>query len=96
MTQEEWGPWIEHDGRGCPADVCPGVYIAVVIRFASGREERSEGRIKNVPYSLWEKSLVCWTGGTEDYAPIIRYRIRRPRGLILLQRITERPDRERI
>lgn len=25
--EEDWGPWIEHDGKGCP---CAGMHVEVV------------------------------------------------------------------
>lgn len=68
---EEWGPWIEHDGKGCP---CVGMYaerihdrgdvvIGVVLR--GGRS--------------WE-----WAPG---FTRVIRYRIRKPRGLTILENL---------
>lgn len=97
MTQEEWGPWIEHDGRGMPDEV-RGMYIAITGKTLEGDERTSEGFS---PLEVPQCALICWEGGgwlsEVHYAiPIIRYRIRKPCGLTILQRIAEQPDREMI
>ncbi|MBU3262081.1 hypothetical protein KPG71_18830 [Roseovarius sp. PS-C2] len=85
MTQDEWGPWIEHVGRGCPVPVGEYVCIECCVgyKFPSGTR-RYEFRVN-------EKAL-SW----RHWGKILRYRIRKPRGLTILQRIAEQPERERI
>jgi hypothetical protein len=66
---EEWGPWIDHDGRGCP---CVGEYaerihstgyvVIGIIRFGG---------------HSWH-----WRAG---YTRVIRYRIRKPKGMVILE-----------
>lgn len=97
MTQEEWGPWIEHDGMGMP-DQVRGMYIAIIGKTLEGEERTSEGL---VPLEVPCHARICWQGGgwfsEVHYAiPIIRYRIRKPRGLTILQRIAEQPQKERV
>ncbi len=97
MTQEEWGPWIEHDGRGVPPHLI-GRWIEIECRNALGRPWVSEG-VLTLPLSKF--TVMCWSGGgwmtaRDHCAPVIRYRIRKPRGLTILQRIAEQPERERI
>ena len=68
MTNIEWGPWAEHDGKGCPVPAgthvlteiwCPGGVITKKA-VASGDDDSS-----------WSWDAGWW--------PIIRYRIGKPR-----------------
>lgn len=70
MMEGEWGPWIDHDGRGCP--VPDGVLVMVCgYSTASLYEE----------YTLPAKS--SWLGWDWSNGPrITRYRIRKPRALL--------------
>lgn len=78
---EEWGPWIEHDGRGCP---CLGMYVR--IEWPDG--EFLDGIAgSNGGYS-WDWSNSDWAD------PVIRYRIRKPRGLEALQKIAREVERQ--
>lgn len=88
ITEPEWGPWIEHDGKGCP---CVGQYVYVI--YADDNDE----------YGI-AFGGGSWTyGDVDDYdtwldgcEPIIRYRIRKPRAMKLLQSIVENPPKQRI
>ena len=79
---DEWGPWIEHDGKGCP---CVGMYVHriydVIARDAQDGCFKNEkiGRVTNQRSRSW-----IWTVG---YARVIRYRIRKPRGLTILENL---------
>ena len=96
---DEWGPWIEHDGRGCP---CVGAWAQRVIstggvgKFAeSGGQERViEGIVKDGPLSAWDWSNYLKINARGRLvAKIIRYRIRKPRGLTILESLLENlPD----
>ena len=85
MTQEQWGPWIEHDGRGCP---CVGMTVEVDHYH---------------PFWGLQRGLFIervhgdhgWSG-RHDESNVIRYRIQKPRGLTILQRIAEQPKKERV
>jgi hypothetical protein len=95
---EEWGPWIEHDGKGCP---CRGEYVqatdrgGVTAEFVAGTQ-MCKGR-EPVFCHAWRQYLPnAWTWGSmpgrEQYE-IIRYRIRKPRGLTILEGLLEKlPD----
>lgn len=80
----EWGPWIEHDGKGCP---CVGSYVRVETKgkiggFAAGLF----GRIINdrtAEYIPNNKNAGSWTWKHGD-AHVVRYRIRKPKGLTIL------------
>lgn len=75
----EWGPWVEHDGKGCP---CVGVYVHTVRRngqeqfIIAGARCAALGVDPNGPDSAW-----VWGGAKPGYDDIIRYRIRKPRAL---------------
>ncbi len=94
--EDGWTNWIEHDGKGCPREgivvwievgsfqehdptLCgdwPSPWLAVSATEAIGRAEDGPG----------------WRGGGFDeygdgWFPIIRYRIRKPRGLTILEEV---------
>ena len=92
---EEWGPWIEHDGKGCP------------VKGQYAMWERANGQvIEGIPgtmaYSAFTglpvgpatgKGPQSWTwhtmvGGLYGFR-VIRYRIRKPRALLQLIEMVE-------
>ena len=92
MTSEpEWGPWIEHDGKGCP---CVGQYVHALGNY--GTEwfgiAGSQCVDPNSPPSAWVNEY--YPGYDDDF--IIRYRIRKHRAMKLLQSIAENPPKHRI
>ena len=79
---DDWGPWIEHDGRGCP---CVGMVVRVVS--ANGRDEIGVPKggaliVDGNTASMWIWSSIpdFWWGHR-----VIRYRIRKPRGMVALE-----------
>lgn len=94
----EWGPWIWHDGRGCPV---VGQFVERVLeaQVPGARPARfvEYSRIGIVPGGM----LNFWDWSTDGpgcplnpgfRAPrIIRYRVRRPLGLCLLEAIAAAP-----
>ena len=101
MTQEEWGPWIEHDGRVCPVPV--GTYVmtfsnadGVRISKAGMTEIGAAGYRLHGMENVAGKSKWIWLEDGPGYFGVIRYRIRKPRGLTILQRIAEQPQKERV
>lgn len=87
MDGAEWGPWIEHDGKGCP---CVGVPCEVIFRWGSSElGDETPGSIPHKPGPSWFWVLkhgapICIDA---KYPPIIRYRIRKPKGLAILERL---------
>lgn len=79
--REEWGPWIDHDGRGCP--VSRGVFCRTFHADGSVDESESSGDL----WSGWSW-MVCKIGGTPGFA-ILRYQVRRPRALQQLREMIE-------
>jgi hypothetical protein len=75
----EWGPWIEHDGSGCPVvgrfvqmellnriTGAPAHYTILSERLAQGVVRSSPGNTRG---NSWD-----WRRGNR----VIRYRVRRP------------------
>lgn len=83
---EEWGPWIEHDGKGCP---CVGMMVEVVRRYISGDEDAAIG-IAYLPAQSWD-----W-GNAPKWARILRYRIRKPKGMSVLEGILKDVEDEKV
>jgi len=83
---EEWGPWITHNGMPHPL---PGGTL-VIVQHLDGlvTEAVTKGR-PPLP-----DEVDCWDWSDCEAkrcreAKIIRYRIRRPRGLTILQDLIE-------
>lgn len=74
---EEWGPWIRHDGKGCP--VRPGTIVEVVCEDRFGFTMRQISCVSGGSYSSWD-----W-GHFPELKKIIRYREKKPKGLQILQ-----------
>jgi hypothetical protein len=96
---DEWGPWIEHDGKSHPH---VGMYVEVEYlrecNFITGATSLGiRGRFREV--IVHEKSVSFIYGNVHDEStwsltargtkavPIIRYRIRKPRGMSILEEI---------
>jgi hypothetical protein len=80
MMEEEWGPWIEHDGKGRP--VQEGVIVHRV--YANGSEWCAPiGTTRVAPASYHgERFVTSWDWSRPGISvPVIRYRIRRPKAL---------------
>jgi hypothetical protein len=86
MGEPEWGPWIEHDGTGCP---CPGEYVMCLFETLPGHLETGEGLAGAAGGWSWDWQ---WWGkippGAADLSSrILRYRVRKPRGLAILKNL---------
>lgn len=95
MTErEEWGPWIEHDGKGCPVEIGKMVEVVICARWLHDGQlvpelNRREGPL---PCEDWE----AWYGGpvSDDCGFITRYRVKKPRALHQLRAIAKEPEVE--
>lgn len=90
---DEWGPWIEHDGSGQPNGLV-GSYVSVVgIYGYSGAKAKAfeeVGHEKLVqshssPAWDWSNFGLLINGGREG--KILRYRVRKPRGMAVLDAV---------
>lgn len=89
---EEYGPWIDHDGSGpvClkHGEVLHLIYDGPAPDIVKIRADDPSWfwRWKTVKTGWFstEKRRVC---DDPVFTPIIRYRIRKPRGLVMLERL---------
>lgn len=79
---EEWGPWIEHDGRGCPVK---GRFVRVVYRDGSQDELVAWSKICIPGRPDTDPESSAWAWVVPLPWKIIRYSIRKPRALIELR-----------
>lgn len=88
----EWGPWMVHDGKGCPLPL--GTLVNVTWEARPGHIGTSTGQTGPNDAAHWEWSF--WgkpdpNNPTYLVARIIRYRIRRPRAVDDLVRLAAEP-----
>lgn len=83
----EWGPWIDHDGKGCPLPV--GTVV-------EGRFEWKVGHFVHEIYVLTDKTPSWdWRNWGRPYGDgrlvmaLRRYRVRKPRALLDLIDLVE-------
>lgn len=96
---EEWGPWIEHDGKGQP--VPTGTVGEAELRcgrvapFCAGLGSTRAGPY-SPPKNYHGTSAWHWGGKPRVYVgdEVIRYRIRKPRGLTILEGLLENMPEE--
>jgi len=90
---EEWGPWIEHDGNGCP---CVGQYVRTRLADGLEAEHIAGGFIYNtftgaiLPRDTASTDLWVWKEcllHSKWSNRVIAYRIKKPRGLIILENL---------
>jgi hypothetical protein len=93
----EWGPWVTHDGKGCP---CAGRRVHVWLGCTDDGgdpDDDPEDDWQDVEIILNGHEAICiavpcpswtWQAG---YYPIIRYRIHRPAALRELIRLAAEP-----
>lgn len=78
MMDEEWGPWIEHDGKGCP---CRGMWVE--CQFDDLRPN-----IEGVARGDDVDGTCGWYWRNKNrVAVFVRYRVRKPRGLKILEQL---------
>lgn len=80
-NDEAWGPWVVHDGRGCPLPT--GTIVEVVIEDRFGFAMREIGCVSGDVRSSWNWRFY------PKLKRIIRYRQRKPGGMALLTQALE-------
>lgn len=101
VSGREFGPWVEHDGAGCP-----------VRRGTLGEGELRNGRV--VPFRalcgstvggpyvepLWPGGGDAWTWGSSGPFgvphEVVRYRLRKPRGVAIVEEILSAVEAEQV
>ncbi len=93
---DEWGPWIEHDGKGCPLAI--GQIAEIVHENASGYISQYVTKpIAFTDHPDWDhrnfRRVRIWRGLEGLCGRVLRYRVRRPSALRRLIDIAEDPQR---
>ncbi len=100
---EEWGPWIDHDGMGCP---CAGRVVMWEIHYAKPVGKIIPKSTNTLISHERDKAILCGIASKEGYAwnwanynkrtpegkligMIVRYRMKKPLGLKILERLLE-------
>ena len=82
---EEWGPWIEHDGR---AETVPvGQYARAEIAAGLRREGLVPAGAANPPPGYTSFWIWAQLPAVVQIYRVVRYQIRRPRGRVVLDRV---------
>lgn len=84
MAKEEWGPWVLHDGMGCPLP--QGTIVEVRFQDAFGYKSNVITTVAGGEFSSWN-----WEHFPE-LKKITRYREKKPRGLTMLEGLLETLD----
>lgn len=84
MASEEWGPWVIHDGMGCPLQ--QGTIVEVRFQDAFGYKSNVVTTVTGGEFSSWN-----WEHYPE-LKKIVRYREKKPRGLSMLQEMLQDLD----
>lgn len=93
---EEWGPWIEHDGA--EPEILSGSRVQIVTRGEDHliSPRWNENLASQHPCWFWRwrtirdgffKTRLKRVCDDPAYAPIIRYRIHKPRGMVILENL---------
>lgn len=83
MSDEEYGPWIEHNGSPCPN---PGhIHIAEFKRptFKVDTTDYKQINDRTLEFVVRNPNASSWTW-TSGHNPIMRYRVKKPKGMVIL------------
>ena len=87
---EEWGPWVEHDGKSCPK----GQVVKAVFRYRNGKKELrgpfvAGGQGGNSWFWGEPSKPATWSTSRNGLLaiPVVSYQIKKPKGLSLLEEI---------
>lgn len=82
-NEDQWGPWIEHDGKGCP--VPNGILAEITeVAIADGADFKKGDKRQGV---VVVRPTLSWDWDLAITCIITRYRIRKPRGMTVLEAI---------
>ena len=79
FNKDGWTGWITHDGSGCP---CVGMYTQTEHDHGD-KVTLYEGMAKGLDSWYWSDDWDRW------FTKIIRYRIRKPKGLTMLENLLQ-------
>ena len=85
-ADNEWGPWVLHDGKGCPLRA--GTIAEVVCEDGFGFAMTRISVVMGGSYSSWDWSFY------PELKRITRYREKRPKGLkVLEESLIQKPQK---
>lgn len=101
---DHFGPWIEHDGAGISLPDNTRIQWTALLPGLVPEEGATIDTMAHPSFFWrWRRVRKGWFGSelvrvcdNPAYAPIYRYRVQKPRGLLLLQQIAERPPADLI
>ena len=84
--KDEWGAWIEHDGKGCPVK---GQFVRCVLEGPIGTFKETVGIAGSSGGWSWDwRYFMTVPPGCSVFAMrVVRYQVRKPRSLALLREI---------
>lgn len=87
--QADFGPWIDHDGTGCPVPF--GTIVRILYEDAAGARDVYLHKASDHP--AWHhgnfQKAVRYRGDIGLCGRILRYQVRKPRGLKILHELLE-------
>lgn len=94
--QEEWGPVVNHDGRGFPEELTVGMWVKLWGDRSDGRSGCGEGFI-----TITDERALAWFWAVPELreqslreygnlARVLAYQVRRPKGLAILESLLQR------
>lgn len=84
MMAEEWGPWIDHDGKGCPVPY--GTRVLCLWEDDVITEQCALMGMHGLPKSCTEHGSWDWQNRPRIKV-IVAYRMHKPSGMIILQNL---------
>lgn len=87
VDDDQFGPWIEHDGRGCP--VPAGTVVRVQWNDGDFYVDTVTSDLISPPTGM----TSCWHWASWhplkfiEYAYVARYSVKKPRGLTILENL---------
>ncbi len=92
-----WGPWIDHDGRSCPLPVGTIVHVIHQRDLDGGEVDSGVGPVTHpIAWCVHEPTLAFLDGDFCILMPILRYRLRKPRGLVIAEKLIANPLAETV
>ena len=88
--ETEWGPWIEHDGKGCPV---LGKYCH--MKFTRGPDYFGIAGREGGQSWDWSVKLFVREGSTYILDHIVSYRVRKDKGMQVLREILREVEKEK-
>ncbi|WP_333846930.1 hypothetical protein [Phaeobacter italicus] len=83
FNEDGWTDWIDHDGKGCP---CVGWWAEVEDNLGEIVQGLAGAGVNSWLWYFDGKTYHCF------HDPIIRYRVRKPKGAEMLEQLVQHTD----